>query len=415
MPQSTLTEKENSMLKISFAALLIVAFLIGLPVAAAKKPLPQLKPPQKQLLSEYLKQHWMTPEEYVVSKFKDHDIVFVGEYHRIKHDVQLIQDVIPLLYKAGVRNLGIEFGANEFQKQVDQLISAEDYDDNLVRSIMFEWTYFWGYKEYQDIYRAAWRFNRSLPPGSPKFRVVNLKYKVRFDLQKEEGGVHSKQERMTKDDWAKVFCKGDEDEFMAGVIQNEFLAKNEKALIYSGMHHAFTRYQQPIYDFQKKKLYKLNANRMGNLVYAKIGDRAFNIFLHSPWGPKTAEWTNENADYPVGGVIDRFMLGFKDTRVGFDVKGTPFGQLRDDGTYYSIAHNDFKLEDFCDGYIYQRHLSDYEGCTVDPKFINEANFQDLLKDLTPNPDLQKRVKRPSDMTENMRRSADIRKRFRDLN
>jgi hypothetical protein len=350
----------------------------------------------------------------VVSKFIDHDLVFVGEYHRIKHDTKLIQDLIPLLYKAGVRNLGIEFGASEDQQQVDQLTTAGNYDEELARSIMFNWYYCWGYKEYEDIYRAAWQLNHSLPPGSAKFRVINLKYKVHYDLQQDESGMHPKQATASKDDWAKVYSKGDEDEYMAAVIQRQFLDKNEKALIYSGMHHAFTRYQQPIYDFQQKKLYKLNSKRMGNLVYAKIGDRAFNVLLHCPWGPKTAEETDENASYPAAGVIDALMLDYRNPEVGFDVKGTPFGQLPDDHTYYAIAHDHFKLEDLCDGYIYQRPLSQYEGSTVDAKFVNQANFQELVKDLTAYPDWKKRIKCPADMTEDMRHTADIKRRFKQL-
>ncbi|MBU6454944.1 MAG: hypothetical protein KGS72_24455 [Cyanobacteria bacterium REEB67] len=324
------------MLKTQFAVLLASTFLTALPVAAAHNSLPELRPQQQQQLSSYLKEHWMSPEKYLVSKFIDHDIVFAGEYHRIKHDVKLIRDVIPLLYSAGVHNLGIEFGANEYQQQVDQLTTAENYDEVLARKIIFDSYYSWGYQDYEDIYRAAWLLNRSLPTGAPKFRIVNLKYKVRFDLARDETGMTPKAQTMTKDDWAKVFCRGDEDEFMAWVIEREFLAKNQKALVYSGMHHAFTRYKQPIYDFQKKKLYKLNSKRMGNLIYAKIGNRAFNVLLHCPWGPKTTDETNENAIYPVNGVIDAVMRSFSNKRVGFDVKGTPFGQLRDDLDYASI-------------------------------------------------------------------------------
>ncbi|HEV8433397.1 MAG TPA: hypothetical protein VGR95_08290, partial [Thermoanaerobaculia bacterium] len=53
----------------------------------------------------YLQAHAMTPEDYIVSKFRDHDVVFVGEFHRIQHDPQLIARVVPLVYKAGVTRL----------------------------------------------------------------------------------------------------------------------------------------------------------------------------------------------------------------------------------------------------------------------------------------------------------------------
>jgi hypothetical protein len=40
---------------------------------------------------EYITTHYQTPEEYLISKFKDHDIVFLGEWHRISHDPELIR------------------------------------------------------------------------------------------------------------------------------------------------------------------------------------------------------------------------------------------------------------------------------------------------------------------------------------
>jgi len=56
-----------------------------------------------QLLG-YLKQNHKSPEDYVLAKFKDHQIVFVGEYHRIKHDAEFIQHLIPRLYEEGIKH-----------------------------------------------------------------------------------------------------------------------------------------------------------------------------------------------------------------------------------------------------------------------------------------------------------------------
>ena len=389
------------MARAALMLLVLVGLTRGQPAAPARKPIPSLPADRQRELTQYLKQHWMRPEEYVVSKFTDHDIVFLGEYHRIKHDVQLVHSLIPRLYEAGVHNLGIEFGAYEYQDRADRLTTAETYDEDLARGLMFEFAPYWGFKEYMDIYRAAWELNRRLPPGAPRFRVVNLGYKARFDLVTEN---------MTTEDWQRVWHKGDPDQHMADVIVREFVERGEKALIYSGSHHAFTRYRQPLYSFEEKKLARLNDSRMGNLVRARMPDRVFNIFLHSPWATKEGF---ESHSYPAGGAIDRVMLGFKDTRVGFDVRGTPFGQLQDEGTYYALGYEGFKLEDFCDGYIYQRHFADYEGCSVDPAFITEGNFQEAVAWL-PNAEARKKLKRPSELVEAMVGDADMKRRFRDL-
>jgi hypothetical protein len=393
-------------------ALHVVALVVAMAALAmgamgseevARRPLPELAPELQAELTGYLEEHWQTPEDYVVSKFRDHDIIFLGEYHRIKHDVRLIHNLIPRLYAAGICNLGIEFGAEEMQGKVDQLLSAPSYDADLAREIMFEGMPLWGYVDYMDIYRAAWRLNHTLPAGARKFRVVNLGYIARFERVKEE---------MTPEDWEQVWHRGDPDEFMAGVILREFVDRKEKALIYSGSHHAFTRYHQPVYDFQARKLHRLIDKRMGNLVYAEIGERAFNIFLHSPW------WSQEGmgqqqSGYPAGGAIDRVIREFADTRVGFDVRGTPFGKLPDESTYYALGHEGFTLAGFCDGYIYQRRFPEYEGVTPDPQFITEENFAEAVARV-PNVEARKRFTEPSELLDSIARDADMARRFASL-
>ena len=378
--------------------LLFSIFTSGLMVANR-----QISPPSSdnEKLALYLKSHRKSPEDYVISKFSDHDIVFIGEYHRIKHDVELIHKLIPRLYKAHVYNLGIEFGCYEHQDKVDRLITAQSYDENLARWLIFQQAAAWGYKEYQDIYRAAWKLNSSLPKRAPRFRVVNLNYRPNWTARKEE---------MTLADWQKVWWQGDPDKHMADVVIKEFVERGQKALIYSGNHHAFTRYHQPIYDFENKKFIRFNTTRMGNLVYHKIGDRAFNIYLHAPWGSNTSLDMDTR---PMHGVIDAVMQQLGNKSVGFDVKGSPFGAITDNQSYYSLGHARFTLDNYCDGYIFQGRLEDYEGVTVDPLSITEANLQEAIAYL-PNPGFRKRVKTPEDIINGMGRSADFKRRFRDL-
>ncbi|MFB0519372.1 MAG: hypothetical protein ACETWC_08850 [Acidobacteriota bacterium] len=209
-----------------------------------------------------------------MEKFSDHDIVFIGEYHRIKHDVELIQNLIPRLYEIGVRHLGIEFGCYEYQDKVDSLITADEYDEDLARWLMFKWSVTWGYQEYMDLYRKAWEMNKSLPKDAPRFRVVNMDYRPNWNLAEEE---------MTPELWKQVWHKGDRDQHMAQVILKEFVDKGQKALIYSGSHHALTHYYQPVYDYENKEFIRFNKNRMGSIIYNKIPNRVFHIFLHSPW------------------------------------------------------------------------------------------------------------------------------------
>ena len=356
---------------------------------------------QKNELIQYLRSNWEAPEDYIIGKFRDFDIVFIGEAHHVKHDLELIHDLIPLLHKNGVYNLGIEFGCYEYQDKVDSLITADSYDEDLARWLLFKWGSFWPYKEYIDLYKTAWELNKSLSEDDPKFRIVNLDYRANWTLITED---------MPASRLKKVFHKGERDKHMANVIFKEIVKKDQKALIFAGQEHAATRYYHPRYDFEKKEFLHYNKNGMGNLVYRKIPGKVFNICLHYPW-PSLNSYKEFN--YPVGGVIDTIMKEFEDKRVGFDVRNTPFGELQDDKTLYSAGREKIELGDFCDGYVFQRDVVDYEGCTVDPLFVTEKNFEEAI-DYLSNPRLKKIFKSPQQYLFWMRLKANMKRRFGDL-
>jgi hypothetical protein len=107
------------------------------------------------------------------------------------------------------------------------------------------------------------------------------------------------------------------------------------------------------------------------------------------------------------------MKEFQEKRVGFDVKDSPFGKLADDDTYYSAGYANFMLSHFCDGYIFQKHFSDYEGCAVDEAFITEKNIEDAIAYL-PNPRARKFMRTPEAFIKAMKSDANMKNRFRNL-
>ena len=314
----------------------------------------------KNDIANYLKSNWQTPESYVIKKFEDHDYVFMGEYHRIKHDVDLILKLIPLLHAKGINNLAIEFGNYKDQHLVDSLLNLPFFDRNLAKQIMFNSDPFWGYVEYIDIYRVAWEVNHENNiDNTGFFRVINLG--AYYDPCNEGGA------------WHEI----DPDKFMADVVFREIIYKNEKGLIYAGSHHAFTKYRQPLYDFEKDTLYGLSDSRMGNIIYDSVGDRVFNIYLHAAWCSDKG-W-EEKFVLPVNGVIDSLMTIFNNRPVGFDVINSPFGKLTCNNSYYAFGYPDFTLEKYCDGYIFQNDFANYEPITMEENFITEENLPVVKK------------------------------------
>ncbi len=372
-----------------------------------KLPLPTIPPGQKAKLKNYLDQHRQSPVEYVVSKFADHDIVFLGEYHRIKHDVELVQRLIPALYQAGVFNLGIEFASFDDQPKIDSMLTAADYDSALAARFLWnEWPW-WGYQEYADLFKAAWEVNNSLPDSAPKFRIIGLNVRADWSL------VWSEEDRNNPEIMKKVWKEGNGDAFMASVILKELVAKNQKGLIYSGINHAYTKYRQPVYDVSKKKLKRLFNRRMGNLVYAQIGEKCCTIFLHSPW--PSAKGYSKHSVYPADGIIDALFaeLGADYYPVGFDTHGTPFGNLTGETSYWKYGYPHFTLEQYCDGYIFSKPLSQYEGVSVIKNWFTEENrLQAIAQIANPDPRVKDTTRTVSDLYEGLKWDADFGRRFR---
>ncbi len=348
------------------------------PDVVEKIPLPDLDPQLQQELTAYLRQHLLKPQDYIINKLQDHDIVFLGEMHRARHDPELVQRLIPMLYRNGVYNLGMEFACHKDQPLIDSLLNAPTYDPSVTNRILFNALVTWSYQEYADIFKAAWRLNRTLPDSAPKFRIVGLHPFVDWSYAKSRDDLKNPQIM------AKVFPEGrNGDLVMAQNVLREFVAKNQKALIYCGLHHAFTRYYQPIYNERKKQFDSFIKNRMGNIVYRAIGERAFTVSLHQPW--ISAQGWSAPMVYPADGVIDALMnkLGPDYYPVGFDTRDTPFGKLTGKTSLYHYGYENFTLADFCDGYIFQKPLSQYQSVRHIHGFISKENVE-LARERLPN-------------------------------
>lgn len=338
-----------------------------------KLPLPELVESLETELSEYLSAHYKTPEDYVISKFTEHDIVFLGEEHYIKQNVELIHRLIPKLYENGIYNLGIEFANRAEQPMIDSVIYAKKYDDALATKIMVDFAS-WGFREYVDIIKAVWELNSKLSNTERKFRLIRLNGSMDWSHVKTQEDLHNPE--MRKKAWGKGL-----DYAMAQTIIDELINKQEKGLVYTGSYHTFTKYYQPQYNVELQKLINLNKERMGNIVYDKIGDKVFNVYLHGHW--TSAKGWNEQFVYPADGVIDALMKK-QYYPVGFDVINSPFGDLKGDSSFFQYGYDNFTLSLFCDGYVFLAPLSKLESVQWIKNCINETNNK-KIKTLIKNP------------------------------
>ncbi|MCP4685136.1 MAG: ChaN family lipoprotein, partial [bacterium] len=318
-------------------------------------------------LKQYLVSNQLPPIDYVVSKFVDHDVVFLGEFHRIKDNPLLVQQLIPHLYESGVYTLATEFAGKAEQALIDSLLSSDTYDESLARHIQMTQYSLWPWQEYLDIYRAAWELNRSLPDTARQFRILG----TNCDL--DWTPVETKED-FQKPEIRRQVWKGCSERDWAEVVL-EPVRQGEKVLVHCGTHHAFTRYRQPVVD-SDGKFVRFGDVRVGNYVREEIGDRAMSIYMHGLWFGLKSEYGKADRR-PIAGAIDQLMAHFgpEAAPAGFDVLDTPFGKLSDDEAIYSAGYENFTLADFCDGYIWFRPFAEVETVSFAEGFYNEDNIE----------------------------------------
>ena len=360
---------------------------------------PPVDPALVDTLAASVREHRTIPEKYILDLFEKHDIVFLGERHYIRHDPQLVQRLIPLLHAKGVNILCTEFARRVDQHFVDSLLSAQEYDEALARLITFNQFVHWGFREYLDIFRSAWQLNRNLGRRAPPFRILALNNSPNWVF------VRTPEDRDNPDVMRRVW-HGEDEKDWAEVILDSVVARGSRALVYTGAHHAFTEYRQPVVD--GGRFVRFGDVRVGNHVFAAIGKRAVTILLHGPWF--SAEGYDAPAVMAADGTIDALLkqLAPEERRFGIDTRSTPFGRLTGISGVYKHGYEKFTLATLCDGIICQGRLEDYEGVMPVDDFVNGGNLADARAQ---SPDPRFRTASVEEFFEAAVEAADIQKKM----
>lgn len=349
-------------------------------------------------LAAWVKQNALSPADYLVDRFQDYDIIFLAEDHAIQNNLEFVASLIPALHEVGVYTLGMEFGAVEVQQRLDSLITAEAYDEQVAREIMFRYNVGWAYEEYMDIYRAAWAFNQSLSEGERPFRVLNISYEYHWPELK---GVQS------PENMSRVFHKGTPDAFRAELIEQELISKGEKGLFLVGSVHGFTRYKMPSLNVIKDNFVEYEDQYLGNRLYRKYPDKVFSVLLHYPFGNRLNH--SPSMVTPANGRLEEIMSLNRNQPAGFNLIHTPMGKLSDN-SYYSMGYPGFTLDQLFDGYLFLAPVKDQEGCTIDEHWF-DGHTWDEVKPNIPDPYWKPELHNLDEYMELIRDYANLRKRY----
>ncbi len=322
--------------------------------------------------ASFISENASSPETYLVEKFNNYDVILLAEDHAVRDNLLFVNEIIPGLYRSGVRTLGMEFGASENQHILDSLLVAPAYDEQTARDIMYFYNVGWAYKEYMNLYKKAWEFNQTLPEHAPKFRILNLSYQ--FDWSEFEGV-------RTPENMNKVFHNGTPDMYRAAIVEQEIIERDEKILILTGTYHAFTRYNMPVYNEYSDYFCDFNDLMLGNRLYEKYPEKVFTVIIHQPFPakPNSDNWLAS----PANGAIEKIMQLLDYQAIGFDLVAAP-GHLPDN-SFYSTCYPEFTLGQLADGYIFLKPFHQLKGCEMDPDFFEGRDWKQLRKQI-PDPD-----------------------------
>lgn len=113
------------------------------------------------------------PIDYVLSKFRDYDLVMIGERHWTHEEPVFIQNLIKrCCEKKAVDFIFLEFGGFENQPKIEAFLKEPQYNPKPVIDTLRNFTEFgWGYQEYFDIFKLVYDENKNRPEKE-KIKIV---------------------------------------------------------------------------------------------------------------------------------------------------------------------------------------------------------------------------------------------------
>lgn len=336
-----------------------------------KVPPPRVTQEQAESMAEYLSNYGRPPEEFVTGMFAQRDIVFIGESTKIKEQVEFIQNVIPHLYEAGVTILGLEHALADDQLVIDDLITSSLFDEKKARQILFNRYVMWGFQEYVDIFKAAWKLNSGLSRNQEPFRILGLAVKQDWTVLKTQKDLKNQEVKQ------QILAYGMPSTFMADALGSKVLDRGEKALVFCTIQQSFTRYQSKQYQENAEKEGYDEVRGAGNIIYDRIGSKAATVYMHLFWPDLKSQY---GVTFSVNGIVDAAIsiLPEAEHRAGFDTSGNPASDIPIKSGIYTYEYEELTMKDFCDGYLIFGPLHQYHPVTPIPDFFDQTNTEAAL-------------------------------------
>ena len=312
------------------------------------------------------------PIKYVANLFTHHEIVFVGHNSPSRKTGIFMQELIPAVNGAGVNLLAVEWACVDDQSLLDELVTAQQFDEGIARSALFRWglRHHFAYVEYLDVLRAVWAINRTRQPNTPAFRVVALDYDIDVNAVTENADLLSPYA------WEHLRAKGPAARHMADVLLREFVDRGQKALVFSRTANALTRLKRRPHSLLDRIDTEIVDGRVvgcGNHVYSAIADQATTVLIHQPL---TADGEHGLFTLPGDGYLDAAFAHKNRPHfpLAFDATNGLVGRLP-----CSTSLDGGHISQLSQGWVFLESSREVRGPTPLPRWVTETNLAEARR------------------------------------
>jgi hypothetical protein len=321
--------------------------------------------------------------------------------------LEFFSNLIPYLHQTKKINIiGWEFGAAEYQKDADSVVTASEFDRKKAIAIMRNSMYYWCYEEYLNIFKTIWELNKTITQTDEKIRFLQLNrpYNPKL-LNSTDKNISLEEDK-----------KGNFDNTLPVIVEKEVIQRNKKILIYCGLHHSLTKFKTPKFFFLKDK------GRAGQILFKKYPDKVFQICLLFPFPPRWyiyKELThNQNYKhvYPFGAVFNELYDSLKKS-FAVNSNDPEFQNLKDYNSFYAFdTWSGIKLKDFCDGIIMLNSFDKIKPVKFITDWVTTEEELNEIKNVLPEEDA-KQIKSIPDLINYINPTANINaiRKFHNLN
>lgn len=314
------------------------------------------------LISKYtlfLEEINTTSEDYVISLFKDYDIVILCERdHAEITQYEFISRLISSDYFINnVGNIFIEIGSHNWKSRIDSVLlysnSNEEEANNYILNIQRAVSSYplWSKYSYYSFLKSVYNVNKNLDL-SKKIKVYPLEPYFEWSNVQDENEYFNTQENMNRDSLMA---------FNTFAFYSTLPKHRKKVLIIQNHFHAFASLENVdgIYNY----MYYLK-----KLIDIPIA----NVFIHN----FASDWDDENYIPIQNGKWDAAFSISNKSNVGFNFHNTPFG--KDNFDLITDFVFDFNYQDIFTGMIYLP-LDSCEYLWGIPGIIDESFMPEIIR------------------------------------